>query len=417
MLENYTGEAMEEYATKVAEGREARATQDESNWTLGDLADNLPTIYGEETLKRYADDIEIEYNTLQQYHWVSKRYEFLTRVRNLSWNHHRVLAADNHPDRLDWLAKADENKWSVKAMLQAVDDAKKVKEFYTLAEWAELTGQQKAIALGQRSASHAFNAQTTAAIDWAKYSWNPVTGCLHNCSYCYARDIAERFYTELTDPFAPVFRPSRLSGPENTHVPPQAVTDISYMNVFTCSMADLFGRWVPAEWIQSVLDSVSENQQWNFLFLTKFPMRLQEFAFPENAWVGATVDAQARIPSVEAAFEKVEAAVKWLSCEPMLERLTFNRLDLFDWVVVGGASGSSQTPEFFPPREWTNHLEAQAKLAGCQVYEKDNLLDRIKEYPGQDMPQMINVPAGFKMGYLQRDIVGPVEYAAEFVAN
>jgi len=412
LLENYTGEEIEEYETKVAEGREARATQDGFNWTLGDLAEGLPTIYGEETLKRYADDIEVEYNTLANLRTVSLAYEKSCRHDSLSYEHHRRLTAN--PDRLEWLAKAAENKWSVRAMTTAIDDAKKVKEFYTLAEWVELTAAQRAIALNQRSTSHAFNAQTTAAIDWAKYSWNPVTGCLHNCSYCYARDIAERFYTELKDPFAPVFRPSRLSGPVNTHVPPQAATDTSYMNVFTCSMADLFGRWVPDEWIQSVLDVVKDNQQWNFLFLTKFPIRLQEFCFPENAWVGATVDAQARINSVEAAFEKVEASVKWLSCEPMLERLTFNRLDLFDWVVVGGASGSSQTPEFFPPRDWTNHLEQQAKAAGCHVYEKDNLLDRIKEYPGQDAEPMINVPDGFKMGYLQRDLVEPSQYASEF---
>jgi len=44
------------------------------------------------------------------------------------------------------------------------------------------------------------NRQKNDDIEWAKYSWNPVTGCLHNCPYCYARDIAERFYQQKFEP-------------------------------------------------------------------------------------------------------------------------------------------------------------------------------------------------------------------------
>jgi hypothetical protein len=135
-----------------------------------------------------------------------------------------------------------------------------------------------------------FNEQQTTSIEWARWSWNPVTGCRHNCSYCYARDIAERFYQQG---FVPTFLPERLAAPRNTQVPASAEHDIGYRNVFTCSMADLFGRWVPREWIDAVLVEVAGNPQWNFLFLTKFPQRLPEFMFPSNAWVGTTVDAQA----------------------------------------------------------------------------------------------------------------------------
>ena len=88
----------------------------------------------------------------------------------------------------------------------------------------------------------------------------------------------------------------------------------------------------------------------------------------------------------------------------MLERLTFTRLDLFDWVVVGGASSSTQTPEFHPPREWVEHIEAQAREAGCRIYEKTNLLERICEYPGQPQRPPVSVPDAFKMGYL-REVV------------
>jgi protein gp37 len=138
--------------------------------------------------------------------------------------------------------------------------------------------------------------------------------------------------------------------------------------------------------------------------LTKFPLRLTEFTFPPNAWLGTSIDAQARIPNAEKVFAQVKGGIKWLSCEPMLERLTFSRLELFDWVVIGGASPSTQTPEFRPPREWVEHLEAQARAAGCHVYEKANLLERQRGYPGQATPALIDIPTAFKMGYLQRDV-------------
>jgi len=279
----------------------------------------------------------------------------------------------------------------------------------TLDDWAGLSADEQQTALCTRDPKFKFNSQATDNIEWAYHSWNPVTGCKHDCSYCYARDIAVRRYPHG---FAPALLPGRLSAAAHTAVPSEAAHNIGYKNVFTCSMADLFGKWVPAEWIQAVLNEVAANPQWNFLFLTKFPLRYAEFVFPDNAWIGTSVDAQARIPNAEKAFARVHGGVKWLSCEPMLERLTFTRLDLFDWVVIGGASRSTQTPEFRPPRAWVEHLEAQATAAGCKVYEKTNLLERKRDYPGQNPPPGVVVPDAFKMGYLQRD-VAPTDPGSE----
>jgi protein gp37 len=286
-------------------------------------------------------------------------------------------------------------------------------KFYTLADWHALADAEREAALARRDRQHTFNAQDTTSIEWARWSWNPVTGCKHDCSYCYARDIAARYYEQG---FVPAFYPSRLDGPRTTKVPERAAQDTGYRNVFTCSMADLFGRWVPDDWIEAVLDSVRANPQWNFLFLTKFPIRLQEFAFPDNAWVGTTVDAQARVANAEAAFAKVQAKVKWLSCEPLLEPLHFKRLDLFQWVVIGGASRSSETPEWRPPFQWIVDLHAQAAAAKCRVYHKTNLLgeeNRLRDYPGQPPQTYISIPDAFKMGYLKRDVLAPEEYARE----
>lgn len=271
------------------------------------------------------------------------------------------------------------------------------KEFLTLEEWQACDDDERLTALSF-AGNHKFNAQdgseerSTQSIEWAQWSWNPVTGCKHDCPYCYARDIAARFYPMK---FAPAFWYKRLTAPANTPLPSKAATDISFRNVFTCSMADLFGRWVPAEWIDAVLAQVRANPQWNFLFLTKFPKRLVEFDFPDNAWVGTTVDCQARVKAAEAAFAKVRASVKWLSVEPMIEPLQFSRLDLFQWVVIGGASPSTQTPVWHVPVDWWAPLYLQARSLGLQVYLKSNLYERERGYPGAELAPVLAAPAKF----------------------
>jgi protein gp37 len=225
-------------------------------------------------------------------------------------------------------------------------------------QWNNVDAAQRAEWLFEQHANRASFNETNDNIEWAAWSWNPVTGCLHDCSYCYARDIANRFFAQK---FAPSFLPSRLNMPSNTKTPDTAqITDpmlrMAKRNVFVCSMADLFGKWVPAEWIHAVLQQAWDNPQWNFLFLTKFPIRMAEFDFPPNSWIGTTVDRQWAVDRAEKAFRKIRAGgyqgIAWLSCEPMMERLQFSSLEMFDWVIMGGSSKSTQTPEFRPPFEW-----------------------------------------------------------------
>lgn len=217
--------------------------------------------------------------------------------------------------------------------------------------------------------------QTNDNIEWAKWSWNPVTGCKFGCDYCYAHDIAMRFNGD----FEPTFHPERLSAPQNTKVP--AVNDIGFRNVFVCSMADLFGEWVPDAWIAQVLDAVRKAPQWNFIFLTKNPKRLISIDWPDNAWVGTTVDRQSRVKAAEEAFKKIDAKVKFLSCEPMLENLSFEDMTMFDWVIIGGRSKNSKGPEFQPEWLWVESLLTQARGSGSKVYFKPNLKSRPTEYP------------------------------------
>lgn len=211
---------------------------------------------------------------------------------------------------------------------------------------------------------------TNEQVDWADFTWNPVTGCRHTCPYCYARHLANMRYAQG---FQPTFHVGRLLAPE-MHTAPDDVQHDRERNVFVSSMADLFGKWVPDWIIQAVLDAVDASPGWNYLFLTKFPQKLSRFTFPKNAWVGTTVDEQSRVALAEKHFREVKASVKWLSCEPMLERLTFSSLEMFDCVVIGAQEGYAKDVESKQPEwEWVLHLLQQAHQAGCQVYWKANL--------------------------------------------
>jgi protein gp37 len=227
-----------------------------------------------------------------------------------------------------------------------------------------------------------FNKEKSDSIEWSKWTWNPVTGCSYACQYCYARDIGDRFQGG----FEPKFHPERLSAPINTRLPTD--TGNGNLNVFVCSMAELFGDWVPQEWIDQVIESCTKAPEWNFIFLTKNPKRLIGIKWPKNAWVGTTVDCQSRVNSAVAAFDELNKhpyrpVVTFLSCEPMNERLDFGDRGLhsFDWIIIGGRSVSSRMPAFQPEWEWVEKLHNEARAAGCKVYWKPNLTVRPKEYP------------------------------------
>jgi protein gp37 len=248
-------------------------------------------------------------------------------------------------------------------------------------------------------------------IEWCDYTWNPVTGCLHGCEYCYAMRIAERFglkfAPKLGDPgmdgackydspegmdtmlelekpytkngriqpypmaFLPTFHRYRLGEPQKLKNPSK---------IFVSSMGDLFGEWVPDKWIEEVFKTVKESPQHTFLFLTKNPERYMNLycngiEFPENIMLGTTITSEAEtnrqswIPCGIQSF---------ISIEPLIEPIKSNLYA--DWVIVGAMTGPGAIK---PKEEWVQSIVDYCKKWKIPIFLKGNLNwpETIKEFP------------------------------------
>jgi protein gp37 len=233
--------------------------------------------------------------------------------------------------------------------------------------------------------------RTNEQVSWAAWTYNPVTGCEHNCRFCYSREMAHKPGYEDAYPikFEPLFHHERLDAPANTPFPRDAPITSPERRVFVVSMGDLFGKWT-GDWPDQVLASCNRSPQWEYMFLTKFPLGYVGRDFPPNAWVGTSVcEQEPYVKRAEEAFRQIKnVRVRWLSCEPLLGPLKFTDLSIFDWVVIGSQSATLQpdgtdesgkpkfkwVPEVPPEMEWIISLIAQAREARCRIFLKPNLL-------------------------------------------
>lgn len=229
-----------------------------------------------------------------------------------------------------------------------------------------------------------------SAIEWTDATWNPTTGCDRvspGCDHCYALSLAARLkkmgskdYKQDGDPrtsgpgFALQVHPDRLDQPLKWRKP---------RRVFVNSMSDLFHPKVPDEFIAQVWAVMSMARHHTFQVLTKRPRRMRglvghpmfklmvntarlercvsvlpdsrqadgTYAWPlRNVWVGTSVEDQQRADERIPALLATPAAVRFLSCEPLLGEVNLHADDLggLDWVIVGGESG----PDHRPMDQW-----------------------------------------------------------------
>jgi protein gp37 len=237
-----------------------------------------------------------------------------------------------------------------------------------------------------------FNA-TNANVEWASWTWNPVTGCLHGCEFCYARAIVHNEQMAPNYPFAfePAFYEHRLAAPVNTKRPASADEPGHEPDgrVFVGSMADLFGKWVPDAWIKAVFKACMAASEWEYLFLTKWPKRYSLLASLPHAWFGASVIQQSDVKRIESNMKSFSTSgVKWVSLEPMLEPIRFNDLSWCDLVVIGGQTGTRQPTgyvgAFAPNFDWVVDVVNQCREAGVPYYLKPNLMGTA---PGMVLPK------------------------------
>jgi len=206
-------------------------------------------------------------------------------------------------------------------------------------------------------------ASAATTIEWTDRTWNPSTGCnivSPGCKYCYAETVAKRFTNHFPQGFEFTLHPERLEQPRRWRKPSR---------IFVDSMSDLFHEQMPLEFLQQIFQVMAECPQHVFQILTKREKRLLELApeldWPDNVWMGVSVEMQLYTKRV-AALQQVPAAVRFLSCEPLLGPL---ELDLtgIHWVITGGESGLKHRP--IDP-EWVRSIRDQAERAGVAFFHK-----------------------------------------------
>lgn len=237
------------------------------------------------------------------------------------------------------------------------DDSKPVEQFL-----AQLEKKVKALAQPPRK----------TGIDWTTATWNPLHGCgwaSEGCDHCYAAKLmatrmASRYpglARKTEDDSKPyLFAGKILLDPRRLAEP---LADLVPKRYFVNSMSDLFHGKVPDEFIAAVFD-VMEKASWHqFQVLTKRPEKMAKFTTlryatrtpPAHIWLGASTENQEAFDKRHDHLRNTKAAVRWLSCEPLLGPIKLGKCEGIDWVVVGGESGSTRQMQ----KEWATSLRDQ----------------------------------------------------------
>lgn len=247
-------------------------------------------------------------------------------------------------------------------------------------------------------------------IEWCDHTWNFITGCRHNCLYCYARKMTDRFSGDvrlnkmakkdyslvpaadggedlyvldtpmlnetgkkLVYPFGfePTFHRYRLNYPEKLKMG---------NNIFVGAMSDIFGGWVPDSWLDDMFSVCLQYPIHNYLFLTKNPERYAEYGVPllQNMWYGTTVTTRSEVGRIGCLPAKARTFV---SVEPILGDMHFDgcrRLGEVGWIIIGAETGRNKE-KVIPRLEWIGDIVSAADAADVPVFMKDSLLHIVGE--------------------------------------
>lgn len=221
-----------------------------------------------------------------------------------------------------------------------------------------------------------------STIEWTNFTWNPISGCTRvtsGCDACYAfalHDMRHEFYKRIdgrlpngkqmpkqyAKPFSEIqLLPERLEQPLHIKQPKM---------IFVNSMSDLFHSAVPDDYIQQVFDVMQRASWHTFQILTKRAGRLRRFGpqleWAPNIWMGVSIENDMLTVRADA-LRAVPAAIRFLSCEPLLGPLPSLHLDRIHWVITGGESGPHARP---CDPEWVRAIRDRCQAAGVAFFHK-----------------------------------------------
>lgn len=212
---------------------------------------------------------------------------------------------------------------------------------------------------------------TKSSIEWTEHTWNPTTGCTkisHGCKHCYAETMACRLRAMGVRGYQNGFKltllPERLTEPLNRRTP-----TVYFVN----SMSDLFHNEVPFEYIDEIFQVIRRTPHHTYQILTKRAGRMRKYfstverVVPANAWLGVSVENRKYgLPRIDD-LREIEATIRFLSVEPLLEDLGEIDLTGIHWVIVGGESGPKARPM---KQEWAESVREQCESSGAAFFFK-----------------------------------------------
>lgn len=218
-------------------------------------------------------------------------------------------------------------------------------------------------------------------IDWCDHTWNPVWGCLNDCEYCYARNIAKRFGEGVcgqTD-----FKPVWIQNNFNKKLPKNP------SKIFVNSMSDI-AYW-HTDWMFEVVEKINAYNEHKYLFLTKTPEVYFNIELQDHCWRGVTVTNQETFEN----FQRFGGFFNnfFVSIEPLQGYINLRKIiDLkhgFKWIILGAESGTRKN-KIKPDPSWIEEIIITCVNNNIPIFMKDNLKPY---YSGQFLKQF---PEGLK---------------------